>query len=88
MSQQEFVTTNIRVPKTHLKALKQEALKKEKSVNFLLRRLIERYLMGLFPEPSRGRHPMRSIWDFPRIARKTGDRHLTAQIDRIVYGKK
>lgn len=88
MKQDELVATNIRLPKTQLRALKQKALKKEKSVNFLIRQLIERYVGESSPKPHIGYHAKRSIWDFPKLARKTGDRRLTARIDKIVYGGK
>ena len=89
MKQDELVATNVRLPKTHLKALKQEALRREKSVNYLLRQLIERYLhTTLFGTDKEKERPIRSVWDFPHIARRTGDRRLAEKIDSIVYGAK
>ena len=81
----ELVTTNIRMPKGYIKALKQEALQKEKSVSFLLRELVKEHL-GERGLESRIRGRARSIWNLPNLARKTGNPNLASDIDKIVYG--
>ena len=87
MRYREFVTTNLRLPKEYLRALKEEALRKEKSVSFLMRELVKQYIQprGLKMQEEKRSKP-RSIWDFPKLAKKTGDSHLALKVDRIVYG--
>lgn len=81
----EFVVTNIRLPKGDLRALKHEALRTERSVNALLRDMIRKHLrIGKRPV-SAGRR-RRSIWDLPEYAQKTGEAHLAERVDDIVYG--
>lgn len=87
MRYREFITTNIRLPKDYLKALKQEALRKEKSVSFLLRELVkEHFRPQIMDKEIKGR--TRSIWDFPKLAKKTGNPRLASTVDEIVYGGK
>lgn len=84
MFHREFITTNIRLPKEYLKGLKQKALQREKSVSFLLRELVREYLGEDVREKQQ--RAAYSIWDFPRLARKTGDSRLASKIDPIIYG--
>lgn len=87
MQEKQFITTNIRLPKEYLKALKHEALQKEKSVSFLLRELVHEHLKSV-PEKLRARKKIFSIWEFDKLAKKTGDPSLSSRIDKIVYGAK
>lgn len=84
---EEFVITNIRLPKRDLKALKHAALAKDQSVNTLLRGLIYRYLqIGQDALDRNTRTAQRSIWDLPRYAENTGDPYLAERVDAVVYG--
>lgn len=86
MREKQFITTNIRLPKEYLKALKQEALQREKSVSFLLRELVYQHIKSV-PEKVKERRKIFSIWEFGKLAKKTGDSSISSQIDNIVYGK-
>lgn len=84
-STDEFVITNIRLPKRDLKALKHEALMRERSVNALLREMIDRYFQTE-GRPASTEKTHRSVWDLPGYAEHTGDPHLAECVDAIVYG--
>lgn len=81
----EFVITNIRLPKGDLMALKREALARERSVNALLREMIVRHFrIGKRPAPA-GK-VRRSIWNLPEYAEHTGEPHLAERVDAVAYG--
>ncbi|TSC79728.1 MAG: hypothetical protein G01um101429_403 [Parcubacteria group bacterium Gr01-1014_29] len=87
MRTEELVTTNIRLPKNQLRALKQEALQKEKSVGFLLRELIRMHVQSGTHKIHKKRK-ITSIWDLPKLAVDMGDSTLASHIDDIVYGNR
>lgn len=86
MSRQELVTTNIRLPKEHWRALKQEALQEEKSVGSLMRELVRNHIGETGGKAKKKRNIM-SIWDLPKLAKKTGDSTLASRVDEIAYGE-
>ena len=85
MPNEELVTTNIRLPKNQFRALKQEALQKDKSVSFLLRELIRMHVQSEIPKVRRKRK-ITSIWDLPKLGTDMGDSAVASHIDDIAYG--
>lgn len=90
MRTEELVTTNIRLPKNQLRALKQEALQKEKSVGFLLRELIRMHVQGSIqktPKIKKGE----TFFDILKSIEKRGfkgPKDLAQNMDKYLYGGK
>ncbi len=84
---EKLTTTNVRLPKRHLRALKQEALRRDKSVGFIVRELIRAHVHGDVPKGKQSRKII-SIWDLPKLAADMGDNTLASCVDEIVYGAK
>ena len=87
MHNQELVTTNIRLTKEHLKALKEEAFREEKSVGFLLRELVKNHIEKK-GKKSPAKRKINSLWDLPKLAVDMKDSKVASRVDDILYRSK
>lgn len=87
---EELVTTNIRLPKSQLRALKQEALQKEKSVGFLLRELIRTHIQGEIhrTDKIKGGETFFDVLAFIEKRGFKGPKDLAKNMDKYLYGGK
>ncbi|TSC71797.1 MAG: hypothetical protein G01um101470_497 [Parcubacteria group bacterium Gr01-1014_70] len=91
MQNEELVTTNIRLPKNQLRALKQEALQKEKSVGFLLRELIRVHVQGGAQKVRPKIKGRETFFDILKSIEKQGfkgPKDLAQNLDKYLYGGK
>lgn len=86
MSNVTFTTTNIRLPKSDLRALKIIAAQCGKSLSGLFREIASSFLV----DASRAIDDVNQdpIWRWGDKPVKTGDPLLSQKIDEILYGKR
>lgn len=90
MKSEELVTTNIRLPRNQLRALKQEALQKEKSVGFLLRELVRTHTQSKI-QKTHNKKDGETFFDVLTSMEKRGfkgPKDLAKNMDKYLYGGK
>lgn len=85
---QDYITTNIRIPRAWHKDFKRQAMEGDKSLGELIREILAQ---------QRARHSLTNqgkkstsykddpFWKLPTYATDLGDPYLSSQVDEIVY---
>lgn len=85
---QDYITTNIRIPRSWHREFKRQAIEEDKSLGELIREILAKQ-RAKYSLANHGRRPISykddPIWKLPKYAIDLGDPTLSSNVDKIVY---